>query len=108
MIKKGLDKVFVFAFIWGIAGSLDAFNADRFERAINAIFEIEIPKGSLYDCRVDLVQAAKKGGNYVAWENDIKKLGAFKYDPKISYFDIVVPTKQHNFLLFLQLGQGPH
>ena len=46
----------------------------------------------MWDCRVDL-QSAKKGGVYVTWEQDIKKIGNFAYDPRVPYFDIVVPTK---------------
>lgn len=46
-----------------------------------------IPRGSIFDYYFEYRRAE---GEFVPWTDDIPK---FKFDPTLSYFELVVPTK---------------
>ena len=95
-LKKFIDKVFVFCFVWGIGGALDSNSVLKLEVALTSELAMELPRGSLYD---NFVSPEKVGGEYRQWE---KIKPEFEYDPSKSYFELVVPTRdtvRYSYLL---------
>lgn len=84
---KYLDKIFVFCLTWSIGGALDTQSMIKFDSAISSDLNVDLPKGSLYDSYVSF---QKIGGEYKNW--DYLK-SEFAYNPEISYFQMLVPTK---------------
>ena len=85
--KKYLEKIFMFCCMWTVGGALDYSSTLKFENFMTGEFSFDLPKGSLYD---SYVSSDKPGGGYIAWE---KIKPDFIYDPSMSYFELVVPTK---------------
>lgn len=103
LMKKYLDKSFVFALVWSIGGALDSFSMKRFDMAMSQDFNIDLPKGSLYDCFVDL---GKPGGEYRSWSSILPE---FSYSQEFAH--IVVPTNEtmaYGQLLRYDLSVGSH
>ena len=85
--KKPLDKLFISAFSWGIAGSLS--NIEIYEKIASEIFNPgDLPKGSVFG---NFVAFTKPEGEYMLWETILPE---FVYNPKLSYFDLVVQTNE--------------
>ena len=85
--KKPLDKLFISAFSWGIAGSFS--NIEIYEKVCSEIFNVaDLPKGSIFG---NYVSFGKIEGEYLPWETILPE---FIYNPKVSYFDLVVPTNE--------------
>mmetsp|Transcript_7627 Transcript_7627/g.14387 ORF Transcript_7627/g.14387 Transcript_7627/m.14387 type:complete len:3920 (+) Transcript_7627:928-12687(+) len=85
--KKYLEKIFIFSIIWTIGGAVDSSGAYKFDNWLTNEFSGELPKGSLYE---SYVGSDKLAGYYKSWDS-LKK--DFVYEPEMSYFDMVVPTK---------------
>lgn len=85
--KKYLDKIFVFTYTWCLGGALDARSAYNFEIFMTNQFNCDLPKGSLYD---SCVAPERPGGDYKPWD---KLKPDYVYDNTMSFYDIVVPTK---------------
>jgi dynein heavy chain len=87
MFLKMVEKVFAFAFCWGLGGGLDAKSAYKFDNFITNEFDFDLPKGSIYDSFVGLTKVC---GEFVNWD---KMIPEFRYSKEVAYFDLVVPTK---------------
>lgn len=84
-----LSSVFVFCYVWSIGGNLVESCQDIYDTFIREVFqdntEVRLPAaGDMFGYFVDL-----ESRRYEPWE---KIIPAFKYDPEIPYFDLLVPT----------------
>jgi hypothetical protein len=59
----------------------------KFDTFCTNEFNVDLPKGSLFE---SFISQAKITGDYVSWD---KIMPEFMYDRDLSYFDLVVPTK---------------
>nr|CCC95695.1 unnamed protein product [Trypanosoma congolense IL3000] len=79
--------LFAFSFVWSIGGNVDLAAMDMFDTLVRNLLEsvARFPNsGSVYDYTIDYNTRL-----FVPWEGNV---GEFKYDPKIPFFDILVPT----------------
>lgn len=87
--KKVCDRLYAFAFTWGVSSALDAVSIIKFETYLSSLFSPnDLPRGSIYDSY--LAFRNKPDGEWVPWSDDIQK---FEFDKTKSYFDLVVQTK---------------
>lgn len=86
-MKKFLDKVFVFCTTWSLGGALDGGHWFKYDSLMTGELELELPTKSLYDSFIDF---EKPGGAYKNWKDNIED---FIYDPKASFHELLVPTK---------------
>ena len=95
--NKLFKMQFVFSFIWSIGGNIDDGSRLKFDQvARDLIKEIEVDfpeEASIYDYVVD-----HKTMSFVGWDTVLKE---FKYDPKQSFFGILVPTVDTTRLQYL-------
>jgi dynein heavy chain len=100
-LKKYIDKIFMFAMVWSIGGAVDSAGAYKFDNWLTNEFSGELPKGSLYE---SYVADDKMTGYFKTWDS-IKE--DFVFDPSMSYFELVVPTKdtvRFSYLLKKQIS----
>ena len=84
--KKALEKLFMWAFAWGIGSTLDPLQLHKFEKVLGEIFYQEMfPKGTIFDY---FYSFSKAEGAFVSWEEIIPE---FNY-ANGSFFNLVVPT----------------
>ncbi|CBH18135.1 dynein heavy chain, putative [Trypanosoma brucei gambiense DAL972] len=79
--------LFAFSFVWSIGGNVDVASMDLFDTFVRNLLEsvVRFPNsGSVYDYTIDYGTRL-----FVPWES---RMVEFKYDPKIPFFDILVPT----------------
>jgi len=88
-VKKALDKIFIFSFIWGVSSSIDPSSLTKFETFMTSMIPpSDLPRGSLYDSF--LSYASKPEGEFVPW---VEITPPFVYSKEKNYFDLIVPTK---------------
>lgn len=74
---------------WGIGGSVDHNSQPKFENALATDFSAnDIPSGSIFDYK--LVHQEDDISKFELWSNS---KGSFEFNQEMSYFDMVVPTK---------------
>jgi len=85
-INEFLEKLFYFSYVWSIGGNIDAASRAEFDTYMGRAFErIRIPGGgSCYDYYIDV-----KTRTFIPWSEIVPE---FKYDSKIPYFQMLVPT----------------
>ena len=95
--RELINVIFAFCFIWTIGGNVDDKSRESFDQftreALDDVILLSGPN-SVFDYHVDF-----KNRNFVLWEKSVPK---FTYDPKLPYFDILVPTVdtyRYSFLL---------
>ena len=87
--KKAVDKIFLFALVWGVSSSLDPTKLQKFEVFFSALFPPgDLPKGSLYDSFLSFESRAE--GEFVPWSEIIP---AFEFSKTKTYFELIVPTQ---------------
>eukprot|EP00698_Gefionella_okellyi_P007651 TRINITY_DN186_c0_g4_i1.p1 TRINITY_DN186_c0_g4~~TRINITY_DN186_c0_g4_i1.p1 ORF type:complete len:3955 (+),score=1074.62 TRINITY_DN186_c0_g4_i1:43-11907(+) len=95
-----VEKLFYFSFMWSIGGNIDASSRVEFDLHMSRSFErIRIPGGSCYDYYVDI-----KTRVFIPWSEIVPE---FKYDPKVPYFQMLVPTVdtvRNSFLMEKLIG----
>jgi len=89
-----INAFFAFSYAWGLGGSLDLIDKDKFDTMIiRDLFKI--PQGkTTYDYFFD----AKKDKAFKEWTT---KVPQFVYDKDLSYFDLIVPTTDTTKYSFL-------
>jgi dynein heavy chain len=112
-VKKVLDSMFAFAFIWSIGGSISSEGFEKFDLNIRAgnlkdsmLAKIRYGPGTVYDSFPDVAQCEKAEG--MPWLKWSAILPAFAYDREMPYFNMVVPTidtVRFGYLLQTQLSQ---
>ncbi len=83
-MKVTIDMCYAFSCAWGIGGSLDEESLAQFSKLLNEMFLNVKPPGSFFDVHIDLLE-----GQWKPWDTQIVP---FTYNPKIPFFDILVPT----------------
>ena len=63
--KRTIEKIFAFAFIWGLGGGLDDDSSYKFDNFVTNQLDFDLPKGSLYDCYIDNVKPCSR---YLYWD----------------------------------------
>jgi hypothetical protein len=48
-LKKLLDKLFVFSYVWALGGGLDSKSMTKFDSFTTNEIDLDLPKGSLFD-----------------------------------------------------------
>ncbi|KAH8608939.1 putative Dynein heavy chain N terminal region 2 domain1 [Trypanosoma vivax] len=79
--------LFAFSFVWSVGGNVDMAGMDQFDTVARNLLEsvTRIPNsGSVYDYTIDFNTRLM-----VPWESCMDE---FKYDPKVPFFNILVPT----------------
>eukprot|EP01060_Flectonema_neradi_P004124 TRINITY_DN12705_c0_g1_i2.p1 TRINITY_DN12705_c0_g1~~TRINITY_DN12705_c0_g1_i2.p1 ORF type:complete len:4231 (+),score=761.72 TRINITY_DN12705_c0_g1_i2:111-12803(+) len=95
--KELINVIFAFCFIWSIGGNVDEKSRELFDQfARETLEDVVMFSGpnSVFDYQVDV-----KNRNFIGWESSVPE---FLYDPKVPYFDILVPTVdtyRYSFLL---------
>lgn len=91
--KKHIDKLFLWAFAWSVGGTLSSDESDRFEKVMAETFPVDsLPRGSTFDFMVSITHNNDKLDiEYTPWDEVIPP---FQYNNTMSYFEMVVPTKQ--------------
>lgn len=91
------NMIFAFSFVWSFGGNVDSAAQEQFDTFARESMEtlLALPKtDTLYDFVVDT-----KIRQFVSWKS---RTPDFKYDPKVPFFDIQVPTVdtvRYTFLL---------
>ena len=89
ILKRSLNRVFIFCVAFGMGGSLDSHSLDRFESIVLGDFpQSDQPQHSIFDYCLKHIDG--QSSEYQYWTADHE---SFKFDPNLSYFDLVVPTK---------------
>eukprot|EP00873_Tetraselmis_striata_P045243 jgi/Tetstr1/465507/TSEL_010176.t1 len=102
-VKDSLGRIFMFAYVWGLGGSLDYSIHDDFDGFVrDTLAEVSpFPGGGLvYDYHVDFT---KLPAGLKHWDSAIP---AFTYSATTPYFDMLVPTidtTRYGYLLELCL-----
>ncbi|CCW60171.1 unnamed protein product [Phytomonas sp. EM1] len=79
--------LFVFSYIWSVAGNVDQDAMDNFDHAARGWFEklVRFPNhGSIFDLTVDFSTRM-----FIPWANTMPE---YVYDPATPFFNILVPT----------------
>lgn len=93
--KSLVAKMFAYALLWSIGGCYDDTSKQKLEtfivEALRKSPKVEVddsylPSGSLWDYKVNL--------SVHVWEDCLDFRTAYKFDPNIPFFDILVPTKE--------------
>ena len=95
-----VERLFAFALVWGVAGSVSSMDRDEFDVYFTTLFEKLgcdkfLPGNgtseSCYDFWLDpcVPDGSAGKGDFKLWERVVPQ---FKYDEKAKFFDLVVPT----------------
>jgi dynein heavy chain len=86
-----LEKVVVFAVVWGAGGSSDTASRNKFDKFVreklaeaNLAEAVGLPDGLVYDYSCDA-----STNSWVPW---METLPPFELSPKVEFLDIIVPT----------------
>lgn len=92
-----IGKVFIFASAWSLMSTIDENTTVKMDQLASNLFNInELPRGSLFDCYLDLNE---KEHHWVKWDSMVHE---FQYDPAMKWSEILVPTintKRFSYLL---------
>jgi dynein heavy chain len=90
-----INSFFAFSYAWGLGGSLDSIDKEKFDNMVIRE-QFKIPPGhTTFDYFFD----AKKDKTFKQWNT---KVPQFVYDKDLSYFDLIVPTTdtaKYSFLI---------
>ena len=108
-----LAKIFAFAFVFGLGGSMNAVHWDAFDEWVRNKFETQQdecmvkfpPQGLVFDNYMDIQSEILQ-----PWENILPE---FKYSAAVPYFELVVPTidtTRYSFILetLLNVNRSSH
>jgi dynein heavy chain len=107
--RAQLEAVFIFCLIWSMCctvnrASRKAFDAFlRCEMTSNGVKNPPPAKGSVYDYKYDVASAT-----WVPWN---KSVAPYQYDPKLSFAELIIPTKDsicYTFLLDILVRNKKH
>lgn len=88
-LKKGLDKIFLFSFVWGISSAMNPIFISKFENFLGTIFQPnDLPRGSIYDSFLSYEN--KPEGEFKEWSSITPE---FVFSKEKTYFELIVPTK---------------
>ena len=88
-LKRALDKIFVFAFAWGIGSALNPAYLNKFETLMSTLFQPnDLPRGSVFDSFLSYENKAE--GEFREWTTVMPE---FEFTRDKSYFELIVPTK---------------
>jgi len=107
--QRQLEPVFIFCLIWSLCctvgrASRKAFNDFlRLEMAANGVTQAPPVSGSVYDFKYDVDAKA-----WVEWNSSVSP---YQYDPKLSFAELIIPTKDsicYTFLLDILVQNKKH
>jgi len=88
-MKKAIDKIFIFAFVWGIGSALNPIFLMKFENFLGSIFQpTDLPRGSVFDSFISYEN--KPEGEFKEWSTITPE---FEFTKDKNYFELIVPTK---------------
>jgi len=97
-----VEKLFFFALVWSVGGSINADGHQAFDAFVRDLFEqaaLDLPPtGLCYDYFVSTKAGDKPGGKFEAWK---KMVPNFAFDKSAQYTAIVVPTEDTTRFSFL-------
>lgn len=92
-----LGKVFIFAAAWALMSTIDEHTTVKMDQLASNLFNInELPRGSLFDCYLDLTE---KEHHWKKWEAIPQE---FEYNASMKWSEILVPTintKRFSYIL---------
>lgn len=92
-----IGKIFVFAATWSVMSTMDEHSSMKMDQLVSNLFNMnELPRGSLYDCYLNLTE---KEHHWLKWDTMEQD---FEYTPNMRWSDILVPTvntKRFSYLL---------
>lgn len=93
LTKKHLEKIYLWTFVWALGSTVVSESMDTFEKIVAETFPVDqLPRGSAMDYELRITkQEGKLDVEYEPWEEHIPE---FQYTKGMSYFDMVVQTKQ--------------
>ncbi|PRP88057.1 dynein heavy chain 6, axonemal-like [Planoprotostelium fungivorum] len=86
-LKHVVNLIFVFCYVWSIGGNIEVSSQDIFDSYAREQFESLVPipgTQTIYYYYVDMQSKA-----LAKWSDQVPD---FQYDPKIPYFQMIVPT----------------
>ena len=87
--KKGIDKLFIWAIFTSFGNAVTEEYYEKLNKTIVEVFNIDLlPHGSLFEFKFTF---DKPEGEFIEWKTLISE---FKYNPAVSFFDLLVPTKE--------------
>jgi len=90
-----INSFFAFSYAWGLGGSLDSIDKEKFD---NMVIRDQFPKIPAGHTTFDYFFDHKKEKQFKQWNT---KVPAFVYDKDLSYFDLIVPTADTTKYSFL-------
>ena len=88
-MKRAIDKIFIFAFVWGIGSALNPIFLMKFETFLGSVFQPnDLPRGSVYDSFISYEN--KPEGEFKEWSTITPE---FEFTKEKNYFELIVPTK---------------
>ncbi len=106
-LRRVIDSLFAFAYVWSIGGSISSECHDRFDGFVRGhkssiLGQLRYGPGSVFENFPDIVNAD------APWRRWMDVVPAFSYDREQPYFAMVVPTidtVRFSFLLTVALSQ---
>jgi len=104
-----LEPVFIFCMIWSMCCTVNAPSRkmfDAFLRAEMTAHNVRYPlpaEGTCYDYKFDV-----KTGKWTFWKETV---APYQYDPKLSFSELIIPTKDsicYTYLLDVLVRHGKH
>ena len=104
-----LEPVFLFCMIWSMCCTVNAPSRKMFDAFLRSEMSARQVKyalpaeGTCYDYKFDVLQ-----GKWIFWKETVK---AYAYDPKLSFSELIIPTKDsicYTYLLDVLVRNGKH